>query len=93
VNTGARTNALVPMAAPNWVAPVAVAFQVTMLASAGALAYHGYKRNGSVGWALVWGLLGGLVWPVTVPIALAQGYGKPRGVRKNRGRRSRRRSR
>jgi hypothetical protein len=43
----------------------------------GALAYHGYKRNNSIGWALVWGLLGGIIWPITVPVALAQGYGKP----------------
>jgi hypothetical protein len=41
-----------------------------------ALVYHGYKRNDSVGWALMWGLLGGLVWPITVPVALAQGFGK-----------------
>lgn len=42
----------------------------------GALAYHGYKRNNSIGWALVWGVFGGLIWPLTVPIALAQGFGK-----------------
>lgn len=41
-----------------------------------SLVYHGYKRNDSVAWALVWGLLGGLVWPITVPVALAQGFGK-----------------
>jgi hypothetical protein len=45
-------------------------------AASASLIYHGYKRNDSVGWALVWGLLGGLVWPVTVPIAVAQGFGK-----------------
>lgn len=42
-----------------------------------ALAYHGYKRNCSVGGALKWGLLGGLVWPITGAVALAQGFGKP----------------
>jgi hypothetical protein len=41
-----------------------------------ALTYHGYKRNNSVGWAIVWGLFGPLVWPITVPIAVAQGFGK-----------------
>lgn len=40
-------------------------------------AYHGYKRNsGSVGMAIGWSLLGGLFWPVTIPIMLAQGLGK-----------------
>lgn len=39
--------------------------------------YHGYKRNnGSVGWALAWGLLGG-IWPISIPLMLAQGFGKP----------------
>jgi hypothetical protein len=52
------------------------------------LAYHGYKRNNSVMWAAMWGFLGSLVWPVTVPIAFAQGYGK-RKVASNRRRRRR----
>jgi hypothetical protein len=48
-------------------------------AALGALTYHGYKRNDdSLGWGLAWGLLGGLVWPITVPVALAQGFGKPK---------------
>lgn len=39
--------------------------------------YHGYKRNnGSVGWALAWGLFGG-IWPISIPLMLAQGFGKP----------------
>lgn len=42
----------------------------------GALAtYHGYRRTQSVGWALGWGFLGALFPLVTVPIALAQGFG------------------
>lgn len=41
-------------------------------------AYHGYKRNrGSVGWAIGWALLGGMVPYVTIPVSLAQGFGKP----------------
>jgi hypothetical protein len=40
--------------------------------------YHGYARNHSVGWALGWGFLGGLAPVVVIPIALAQGLGKPR---------------
>lgn len=49
-------------------------------AAMGALAYHGYQRHGgSWGWAVVWGALGGLVWPITGAVAVAQGYGEPRG--------------
>jgi len=39
-------------------------------------AYHGYKRNKSVGWAIWWGLMGGIFPVVTVPVAFAQGFGK-----------------
>ena len=42
-----------------------------------ALAYHGYKRDKSIGYAVLWGLVGGIFWPIAVPIALAQGFGKP----------------
>jgi len=47
--------------------------------SAGASAYHGYKRNDSVGWAIVWGLLGGMFPIITPAIALAEGFAKPKG--------------
>lgn len=41
-----------------------------------ALTYHGYKRTGSILWALVYGLAG-KVFPIeALPIALAQGYGQ-----------------
>ena len=39
-------------------------------------AYHGYKRNNSVGWAIGWALLGGAFPFITIPVALAQGIGK-----------------
>lgn len=39
-------------------------------------AYHGYKRNNSIGWALVWGFLGGAAPFITIPVSLAQGFGK-----------------
>jgi len=52
------------------------------LPSALACAYHGYKRNDSVGWALWWGLVGGM--PITPIIALAQGFGKRKGMTPNR---------
>ena len=54
-----------------------VAVLLISTVSAGASAYHGYKRNKSVGWALIWGGFGGS-FPIIVPaIALAQGFGKP----------------
>ncbi len=40
-------------------------------------AYHGYKRNQSVGWAIVWYLLGSIFPVITPVVAFAQGYGKP----------------
>lgn len=43
-----------------------------------AAIYHGYKRNESIGWALVWGILGGTFWPIGAPLMLAQGFGQPK---------------
>lgn len=61
------------------------------LVSIPVLGYHGFMRNDSVGMALVWGVFGSIVWPITVPVAFAQGYAKPR-VKRNRKRPSRRTS-
>ena len=45
-------------------------------------AYHGYKRSGGSIWsALGWGIGGALFWPVTIPVSLAQGFGKPKKKR------------
>lgn len=41
-------------------------------------AYHGYKRNNSVGWAIWWGLMGGFAPVIAPAIAYAQGFGKLR---------------
>jgi hypothetical protein len=41
-----------------------------------ALAYHGYARDQSWLWALAWGVFGGAIWPLALPIALAQGFAK-----------------
>ena len=46
------------------------------LASAGICAYHGYRRNDSIGWAIWWGVMGSMFTIIPVGIALAQGYGK-----------------
>jgi 2-methylisocitrate lyase-like PEP mutase family enzyme len=48
------------------------------VAGAAASAYHGYKRTQSVGWAFVWALCGSIAPVVTVPVAIAQGFGKPK---------------
>jgi hypothetical protein len=44
-------------------------------ASSVALVYHGYKRTGSLIWALLYGLAGRMLPTVAVPVALAQGFG------------------
>lgn len=51
------------------------AIGVVATVASGAMVYHGYKRTGSVLWALVYGLAG----PLAVPFALAQGFGKKKG--------------
>jgi len=53
-------------------------YRVISTASAAASAYHGYKRNKSVGWAIWWFLMGGLFPVITPAIAYAQGFGKER---------------
>jgi hypothetical protein len=45
-------------------------------ASAIALTFHGYRRTGSIVWALLYGLAGRTVPVAAVPIALAQGFGQ-----------------
>lgn len=73
-------------AMPEWVKWVS--------AGAGAaLTYHGYRRTGSIGWAIVWGLLGSFAFPIAVPVALAQGFGQPAKRANPEGRRRRRRRR
>lgn len=54
------------------------------LVGTAAGAYHGYKRNKSVKWALIWGFLGGLAPIITGAVALAQGFGKPKAPRSRR---------
>lgn len=56
---------------------VGAVYSALVIASTGASAYHGYKRNDSVGWAIVWGLLGGLFPVITPAIAIAQGFAHP----------------
>lgn len=49
---------------------------VASLAGAGLGAYHGYKRNESVGWAIGWSLFGAVLPIIAVPVMFAQGLGK-----------------
>jgi hypothetical protein len=46
------------------------------IAVGAACAYHGYKRNGSALWGLLWGVFGHALPIVAGPFALAQGFGK-----------------
>jgi hypothetical protein len=47
------------------------------MAAAAACAYHGFKRNNSAGWAIAWSAFGSAIPFLAIPIALAQGFGKP----------------
>lgn len=68
------------------------AWRIASTVGAGAGAYHGYKRNrGSVGWTIGWFIFGGVLPVFAVPVALAQGYAKPK-VARNRRRRTTRRT-
>ena len=40
-----------------------------------ALTYHGYRRTGSILWAIIYGFAGKMLPLVSVPVALAQGFG------------------
>jgi hypothetical protein len=48
------------------------------VAGAGLGAYHGYRRDNSVGWAIWWAAMGGLFPVITTAIAVAQGFGQRR---------------
>jgi hypothetical protein len=48
-------------------------------ASMAASAWHGYRRNRSVGWAIWWALMGAMFPVVTPVIGVAQGWGKRKG--------------
>jgi hypothetical protein len=78
-DSGARGALITPQQLYIW--------RVLSIASSGLGAFHGYRRNNSVAWAVGWAILGGM-FPVIVPaIAFAQGFGKP-AVNRNRRRRT-----
>jgi hypothetical protein len=70
--------------------PMTSLWSVAGTVASAALAYHGYKRTGSIGWALAWAVVGGFAWPLALGVAYAQGFGQPASVTRNRRRRSRR---
>ncbi len=49
---------------------------VAATASMAVSAFHGYRRNQSVGWALWWAFMGATFPVITPVIAVAQGFGK-----------------
>ena len=68
---------------PTWV-------RALSMLGAAATAYHGYKRNNeSIGWAFGWAFFGSVIPVVALPVALAQGFGKPKKMASNRRRRRR----
>jgi hypothetical protein len=78
--TPPATDVLAPPADANgqpttYTVPVAV-YAMLGTISAGASAYHGYRRNQSVGWAIWWAAMGYLAPVITPAIGLAQGWGK-----------------
>jgi hypothetical protein len=52
------------------------AWSMLSVASGAASAYHGYKRNQSIGWGVWWFLMGSIFPIITPAIGLAQGFGK-----------------
>lgn len=46
------------------------------LPATGLLAYHGYKRTNSVGWAIGWAIAGYLSPLIAGGVAVAQGFGE-----------------
>lgn len=49
---------------------------ILTLASASVSAYHGTRRNRSVGWGIWWFVMGATFPLITPTIALAQGFGR-----------------
>lgn len=54
--------------------PMGLIRNVSML----AMVYHGYKRNDSVLWAVLWGGLASFFPLITPAVAVAQGFGQPK---------------
>jgi hypothetical protein len=57
-----------------------IAYMALSAAGTAVGAYHGWKRDESVGWAIGWALLGGIAPFIVIPVAFAQGMGKKKGA-------------
>lgn len=63
-------------AGSGWAGTKATVYGIATVVSSAASAFHGYRRNKSIGWALVWGMFG-MIFPIITPaIAFAQGFGE-----------------
>jgi hypothetical protein len=60
---------------PTW---LRVTLGLVSFAGGVAGAYHGYKRHDSVWGGIGWYFLGSIFWPISIPVAFAQGYGQPK---------------
>jgi hypothetical protein len=58
------------------IGPAHAVLALIYVTATAAGAYHGYKRNDSVGWAIGWGLAAGIFPYIALPIAAAQGFGE-----------------
>lgn len=74
---GDDTTAVPPVAAPAVTSKSlhdALNSEPVSTAAAVALVYHGYRRTGSIVWALLYGMAGKWFPIEAVPIAIAQGF-------------------
>ena len=55
-------------------------WKLISIGAVGLAAFHGYRRNRSVGWAIGWALLAGFSPVITTGVAVAQGLGKRKGA-------------
>ncbi len=76
---GADAPAAKPAASANAAVRDLVDSEAVRTAAGAALVYHGYKRTGSVLWALLYGLAGRQAPVIATTIAVAQGYGVRKG--------------
>jgi hypothetical protein len=61
---------------PSFSIPDALDSQTVKIAAAAAATYHGYRRTGSLVWALIYGVAARFAPVATTAVSLAQGYGQ-----------------